>query len=326
MRLILTFSLCAAVLLAMPPPAGAWGAEGHLIINGDAARALPDSVPAFVRTPAAVAEIEALGPEADRLRDAGAPRDNDRDPAHFLDLDDDGTVAGAVPLANLPLSREAFDTALRGGHPIDGHPADQYKTGFLPYSIIDGWEQIVKDFAIWRVDTYGEAHATDPATRAAFGADRRLREILTLRDIGYWGHFVGDGSQPLHVSVHYNGWGNYPNPHGYTHATPALVQSRIGPYVPSTKPFPARVSAYLQATADGVPMLYQLEGAGAFDAGTPAAVNFVLDRLAAGAQMMRDSIADAYVAAADMRVGYPGALVRDVESGAAPAELPNPRG
>jgi hypothetical protein len=37
-----------------------------------------------------------------------------------------------------------------------------------------------------------------------------------LHDIGIWCHYVGDASQPLHVTVHFNGWGNFPNPKGYT--------------------------------------------------------------------------------------------------------------
>lgn len=27
---------------------------------------------------------------------------------------------------------------------------------------------------------------------------------------------MGDASQPMHVSVHFNGWGNCPNPNGHT--------------------------------------------------------------------------------------------------------------
>ena len=331
-------ALVLVLLAEMTTVAGAWGAKGHRIINGDAIVALPPSLPVFVRSPDAATTIAALGPEPDRLKGAGTAWDDDLDPGHYLDLDDDGTVAAVVPLATLPPTREAYDTALRSGHDNDGHPSDQYRAGYLPYSIVEGWQQIVKDFAIWRVDTYGEAHATGDA-RAVFTADRMMRETLTLRDIGYWGHFVGDGSQPLHVSVHFNGWGNYPNPHGYTqshdihanfetafvnaHASAALVQSRIGPYVPSTQPIFARVSAYLATTGSGVPTVYQLAAAGAFDAGTPAGINFMLDRLAAGAEMMRDAIADAYVAAADEKVGYPGVSVRDVESGTVPPEAPD---
>src|SRR5581483_1165465 len=34
---------------------------------------------------------------------------------------------------------------------------------------------------------------------------------------GWLGHYVGDGAQPLHVTVQYNGWTG-PNPNGYTTA------------------------------------------------------------------------------------------------------------
>ena len=40
--------------------------------------------------------------------------------------------------------------------------------------------------------------------------------MLTLRDLGYWAHFVGDASPPLHITLHYDGWGNGPNPLGFS--------------------------------------------------------------------------------------------------------------
>jgi hypothetical protein len=45
------------------------------------------------------------------------------------------------------------------------------------------------------------------------------------------------------------------------------------------------------------------------------AVDFTLDRLADGAKMMRDFIADAYAESADAKVGYPQISVRDVLNG-----------
>jgi hypothetical protein len=143
----------------------------------------------------------------------------------------------------------------------------------------------------------------------------------------------------LHVSVHYNGWGDEPNPNGYTqshtihadfetgfvnaHITPELVQPHVAPYVPSTQPIFARVSAYLAATNAGVPEVYQLTGAGAFAAATPQAISFTIDRLAAGAAMMRDLIADAYAASATAQVAYPPVHVNDVESGTVPPPAPD---
>jgi hypothetical protein len=301
------------------------------MINNVAARSLPATLPAFVRTPEAIAEITTLGPEADRLRDAEKPYPADFDPAHFLDADDDATIAGVVPLAQLSASREAYDTAVRTGHNIGKNKPDEYAVGYLPYSIADGYAQVEEDFAIWRVDSYGETHAASADDRASFAYDRKLREVLTIRDIGYFGHFVADGSQPLHVTVHYNGWGDFPNPNNYTqahihskfesafvaaHETPDLVLARMGTYTPSTTPILTRVGTYLTATGSHVADVYKLEGAGALDAATPAAVNFTADRLADGAKMLRDLIADAYNNSANLKVGYPGVTVKDVESGA----------
>jgi hypothetical protein len=329
------FSIPVAVLLtivlAAPVPALAWGAVGHRIINNVAARSLPDTLPAFVRTPDAIAEITLLGPEADRLRSGGKMYGADFDPAHFLDLGDDDMVAGVLPLAQLPVSREAYDSAIRKGNAIDGRAPDEYVAGYLPYAIADGYQQVEEDFAIWRFDSYGETHAASPADRASFSTDRKLREILTVRDIGYFGHFVADASQPLHVTVHFNGWGNYPNPNNYTlskqihskfesafvsqHESADSVLPLIGPYAPSTVAIIPRVAAYLTATNSHVGDVYKLEGAGAFDAATPPAVSFTADRLADGARMLRDLIADAYNDAANTKVGYPGVTVKDVESG-----------
>lgn len=330
-RSFVVVSAVLAVAFGLAGPAGAWGAYGHRIISAVAIAALPDAVPAFVRTPEAQAEIRLLGPEADNLRRSGTTFDQDRDAAHFLNLEDDGTVQQAVALANLPATREAYESALRArGRSLDEKPT-QWAAGYLPYEIVEGWEQVARDFGYWRVAAYGEAHATTDADRAAFAQLRRLRETLTVRDIGYWSHFVADGSQPLHVSVHYNGWGDYPNPHNYSnsktiharfetafvdaHASEALVLPRVGAYVPGAGPFLPRVEKYLLATNSHVEDVYKFEAADAFARGTPGAIGFTLDRLADGARALRDWIADAWTASADEKIGYPAATVRDVENG-----------
>ncbi len=276
-----------------------------------------------------------LARKADNLRGAGPAFNGDRDGAHFLNVDDDGLIAGAVPLANLPPTREAYETALRArGRTANGKAATQWEVGYVPYEIIEGWEQIVRDLGFWRADFYGETHAASAADRTAFGTARRLRETLTLRDIGYWSHFVADGSQPLHISVHFDGWGNYPNPHDYSnsktihsrfetafvnaHASEVLVAPRVSPYAAGTGTFTSRVSTYLLATNSHVTAVYDFEAADAFTRGTPEAVNFMLDRLADGARALRNWIVDAYAAAGEQHVGYPAATVREIESGSTP--------
>jgi hypothetical protein len=310
-----------AFCICVQSSALAWGKTGHRLINDVAVSTLPTSVPRFVR--AARDTITSLGPELDRSKDAGQPHDGDRDPGHYIDLLDDGTVAH-IQLSALPLSREAYDTMLRAAG------SDQYLTGFLPYSIMDGWQQVVKDFAIWRVDEIGTTKAQSAADRDWFLADKRERERLTIRDIGVWGHYVADGSQPLHVSVHFNGWGKYPNPKGYSqsrslharfesdfvdkHAVRAAVLAGVEAYHACGCPIDKHVESYLDSTLLTVPSLYELEQAHGFDQGSPAAVRFMDSRLSVGAQMLRDLIVDAWSASEDATVGYPQIQIRDFES------------
>ena len=91
----------------------AWGATGHEWISGIAIEKLPASVPAFVRTPEAAADIAVLGRELDRSKGAGRTHDAERDPGHYVDLADDGKVMGVLSLKDLPSTREDYDTDLR---------------------------------------------------------------------------------------------------------------------------------------------------------------------------------------------------------------------
>jgi len=303
----------------------AWGSLGHFLINRVAAEQLPADLPAFMHSPAAIFEIATLGPEADRIKGSGPEfqtLDQDNDHGHFMDVHDDGSIAGSVTLANLPPTREAFDTALRAAG------TDQYKSGYVAYEIVDGYERAVIDFAYWRIAAAAERAATTADDKSFFNAQRLLREAVALRDIGYWGHFVGDSSQPLHISVHYNGWNsnrddNYPNPKGYSSshtiharfetslvaavATDAGITSLVPAYAPSSEPIMTQVEDYLRATLAGVPEVYDLENAGGIDGRSPAAKAFVLSRLAAGATEFRNLISEAWTASATHPVGYPAA-------------------
>ncbi len=164
--------------------------------------------------------------------------------------------------------------------------------------------------------------------------DRRLREALTLRDLGYWSHFVGDASQPLHVSMHYNGWGQYPNPNGYTqdkvhapfegalvfnHVKAVDVRARLAPYRACACTIQQRTEAYLAATEAQVIPFYEMVKAGGLKDGDPRGRDFAAERLAAGASQLRDMVVDAWRASATVSVGYPPAQPADIEAGKADA-------
>jgi len=323
-----TILIAIAAVFSLAQSASAWGLTGHYFISTAAAKALPDTLPAFVRSDAAVAEIGALGPELDRSKGAGQPHDFDLDPGHYIDLDDSAKVEGAVDLDALPGSRRDYDTALRKAG------TNEYAVGYLPYSLEDGWEQVRVDFAMWRIDRVGETKATSADDRAWFAKDRTLRETLTLRDIGVWSHYVGDASQPLHATIHFNGWGKYPNPNGYSdsndvhskfesafvqaHATLVDVIAHMHPYKTCSCTIQQHVAQYLHATLAQVVPLYEIDKRGGFASGTPEAVDFVQARLGDGATMLRDMIVDAWNDSGNMKVGYPrGITPKDAEAGTA---------
>ena len=317
-------------LVAGPPPCWGWGATGHEWISGIAIEKLPESVPAFARTPASVADVAVLGRELDRSKGAGRTHDAERDPGHWISLADDGSVVGVLPLADLPETREQYDTLLRA------KGFTQYQAGYLPYAIVDGWQQLRKDFALWRATRKGAETAASAEEQAWFEADRELRERLILRDIGVWSHYAADASQPLHVSVHYEGWGAYPNPNGYTtkdfdayfegefvrdNLARSAVAVKVGPYRACDCSIEDRTKALLLATLAQVEPLYALEKDGGLRRGEPRGIAFTEERLAAGAAAVRDMIVDAWLASADAPVGYPMVNVRDIESGTVRATL-----
>ncbi|MGH7022481.1 MAG: S1/P1 Nuclease, partial [Caulobacteraceae bacterium] len=140
---LLSLAMSAALAAAAPHTAMAWGSTGHRIIGRLAMGALPADLPGFLHGPAAIEAVGELAREPDRWRDAGRVHDADRDPGHYVDLDDDGTILGGPSLADLPPTRAAYETALRAAG------ANSWRAGYLPYSIIDGWQQLSKDFAYW---------------------------------------------------------------------------------------------------------------------------------------------------------------------------------
>lgn len=323
MRRLIALSVLAAVAAA-PEQALAWGATGHRIVGRTAEAALPADLPAFLRTPRAVADVGELSREPDRSKDAGKVHDSDRDPGHFLDVSDDGTVLGGPRLEALPATRAAYESALRAAG------ADSWKAGYLPYSIVDRWQQLAHDLAYWRVLKSAEANRAWASHKAWFAADRRRREAQILEDIGQLSHFVGDGGQPLHVSVHHNGWGDLPNPAGYTSARvhgpfegelvraavrPMEVAARLSPLRLCHCPIEQRTADYLAGTYQLVIPFYELEKAGGLKPGDPRGPAFARDQLARSASELRDQIVEAWLASADEAVGWKPVSPADVAAG-----------
>lgn len=329
-RQVKRLMISAAALMLVAAPAvqvDAWGNTGHRLIGVAAMRALSDDLPAFLRTPASIADVGELAREPDRWKGAGQPHDRERDTAHFIDFDDNGFAmnANGPSIDALPRLKSDYDAALtKAGLSVDD-------AGYLPYAMMDAYQNLGRDFAYWRVLTAAEAREMDPGKKAWYRADRERREALILRDIGVLAHYVGDGSQPHHMSIHFNGWGDHPNPEGFTNSrrTHAIFEgeftSRVArldtveaamsqPQV-SGLDLRARTAGYLKTTLGTVIPFYRLEKTGGFRDADPRGAAFVTERLAAGASELRDLIILSWRESGTAAIGWPAVKVAEVEAG-----------
>lgn len=324
-RALALVACTAAVSVAGTGSALAWGHTGHRIIGYLAVEGLPADMPVFLR--ASADDAGELAREPDRSKGSGRTHDTDRDPAHFIDLDDNARALGGPSIDQMPATRAEYETQLRAVH------TDSWSAGYLPFEIVAAWQQLRTDLAYWRVLNAALARPQTPEHRIWLEADLRRRQMLTMADLALLEHLVGDGSQPLHVSEHYNGWGAYPNPHNYTTArihgpfegefvqsnvTLEAVRAAMAPYRDCNCPIETRTATYLRTTWTFVEPLYQLWGDGGFRAGDARGRIFATSRVAAGASELRDMIIDAWRASASARVGYPAISEAEVAGGADP--------
>ncbi len=291
-------ALALLPLLAVPPSFG-WGDVGHRMINRLAAETLPTDVPAFLRTAEAINEIEYLGPEPDRWRSLAEPELNAAQaPDHFIDLE------YAEIIGTLPKRRYQYIAALTAAeitHPDMAALLQPEKVGFQPYITSEVWERLKAAMRAYR-------------DLSAQHADTKPVEAAILFYAGWLGHYVGDGSQPLHTTINYNGWVLKDNPNGYTtqhtihskfettfvaaNIKSADVQPLVSPLKPVSDEWDSYLD-YLHHSSSLIERLYQLDKQNGFDgAGTPEGKQFTEERLAAGASMLRDLIYAAWVESA----------------------------
>lgn len=131
------------------------------------------------------------------------------------------------------------------------------------------------------------------------GSSTRPAEVNILYYAGVLGHYVGDGSQPLHTTAHHHGWVGE-NPKGNTmddgiHERFEVEFVRnikaedfldmLESPSPLQDPF-AEIISYLKKTHSHKEKVYELDKDGAFSEPTPESLRFVKERLAAASQML----------------------------------------
>jgi hypothetical protein len=206
--------LCVALQLPLFT-AHAWNETGHRLVNELAVASLPADFPAFARSVEASNRIAFLGGEADRWRNTpelGLKHVNG--PDHYIDLEE-LDLYGLSP-ETLPPLRYDFIAKLalaRAAHPDKFPPIDPSRnldhtrelTGLLPWAIAEQYAKLKSEFS------YLKAFETAGGTPEEI-ANARANIIYTM---GVMGHYVADATQPLHTTMHFNGWAG-PNPEHYT--------------------------------------------------------------------------------------------------------------
>jgi TonB family protein len=286
-------------LLAVPSSFG-WGSKGHTMINRLAAESLPDDVPAFLRTPEAIDEIAWLGPEPDRWRSRAEPElVAAQAPDHFIDIE------FADLIGPLPRQRYEYIAALyayAAAHPDRAADLRPEKVGFQPYITSEVWERL-------------KSAMRDYRQLSAEHQDTKPVEAAILFYAGWLGHYVADGSQPLHVTINFNGWVAKENPNGYANdhtihsrfetafVDAAISASDVQPLIAPLHPIGDEWDdylAWLRHSNSLVERVYQLDKDHGFDGtGTPAAKQFTAERLAAAASMLRDLYVAAWIKSAE---------------------------
>jgi hypothetical protein len=287
LRLLLAVAVLGLLFIQQSDEARAWGEEGHLLSGRAAAMKLPAEMPKFFRSQ--VDRLSYLNPEPDRWRareesnlDRGM--DSAAAPDHFIDLE-------WVPEA-------AFNAVNRYDYTAEILKAGRRPTqvGFVPYRMLELFQTLRIEFRLWRAEKDGRK--------------RRWIEERILNDAGILGHYVSDTANPHHTTIHFNGWSG-DNPKGYTVFTnepdmgihyrfeSLYVKSHIqlkdvlplvaGELRVIEKPREA-IWEHIRASNKLVEPLYILDKQEKFNDKTTGAEHkkFVSERLAAGAQMLRD--------------------------------------
>jgi hypothetical protein len=273
------------IVLCLTISAFGWGNEGHMAINKVAAQALPSEVPAFLKNSAN--RLAYLGPEPDRWREKMEwALKASQEPDHFIDLE---PIEWLKPL---PQDRYRFYQALyerRAADPTNPASLLPEKVGLQPYIAAELYGRLKVAFREYR-------HAIRDH-KPTYNAEQNV-----IFYAGWLGHYVGDGANPLHTTVNYNGWTTTPNPHSYTTAKDihwkmegVFVGANISrlPFANFVGPVQklqdswADYVAYLYDSNKYVERVYQLEQQKGFDeTGTPESRDFLEKRLAAGARML----------------------------------------
>jgi hypothetical protein len=302
--------------LAAGSTLNAWDYSGHRMVNQLALRALPAEFPGFVREAANMERIAFLSGEPDRWRntpDLIMKQSGGSWTDHFCDIEQ--IPAAGMALDKVPSFR--FDFAVqfaagRAAHPENFKPIDPAKNadhtaewpGFAPWAIAEHFARLRSGFGYLKV--FEELGTPEEIANA---------KANIVYVMGVMGHYVGDCAQPLHTTIHHNGWVGA-NPNGYATASgihswidggfigkAGVTLAELTPKLKPAQPIPlaarpdgreplfVAVMDYLIASQKLVEPLYAMDKEGKFRiengaAPTAEGREFITGRLLTGGEML----------------------------------------
>lgn len=319
---LLTFALTPAVAFG-------WGNRAHAVIDRVAIASLPSDGPIFLKN--YLDYIAASASLPDTWRGASEPFSKiEEDPNHGWFREQFSF------LKNIPRSRYEFVLAINREY-LRIHSTDPEKarrmnvrwTGTLPYAAAEVYGHLVADMRLLR-----RAKPNSP--------EMGYLQQSCAFEVAWLGHYIGDGGEPLHDTIHHDGWQGL-NPKGYTRDPHihgrfesqfveriALADHDIlpsmGPAAPLSGDVFDRILAYLDDSSTYVEQIYQMDRRNAFtDAHDEPARKLVFARTSAAARMLRDLLCRAWLDSATAPLPVVPSPVDSVnplynpETGSAPA-------
>jgi hypothetical protein len=196
-----------ALITAVVALSGGWGARGHESANLAAVRTIPADGPVFLEQ--YELWISKTGPLPDTWRDNSEPWSKlFEDPNHGW-FNEQFAFMQTIPRSRYEFVLRLYDEYLRirDKDPARAALMNVRWTGTLPYAAMENYDRMKSAMRLYR-GAMAE-NTPDSAKTAGF-----LAQDIAFY-MGWLGHYTADGAQPLHDTIHHDGWLG-PNPKGYT--------------------------------------------------------------------------------------------------------------
>jgi hypothetical protein len=296
--------LMAALAVTVPHQAAlAWGERGHEVIDRAALEAIPEDGPIFLKKHADYIAASASQPDRWRGNAEGFSKIAE-DPNHGW-FREQFTFLKPIPRSRYEFVLSLYDRHLqiKESDPETAVRTNVRWTGTLPYAALEAYDRIVVCMRQVR-------------QLASEGRDPKFVEQTCAFDVARLGHYIADGANPMHISIHSDGWRG-DNPEGFTtdrtvhgrfesrfvdgiELAPEDILPRIGARSRLDGDMFDLVLAYLDHSGDKVGEIYRLELRDGFaDFGDPDVREMVYERTAAGAAMLRDMLCRAWAESAN---------------------------